>query len=223
MQTYSGLLLGLLVACATLQPLNAADEACETDEGGRRDGPLCIKITSDEIGPSEEEIREIEEQIAHDRRSNAVKRWRFVRSRDPRTFAVQCWARSPATFVGADGDLLYFASLRVMGTWEQPQVAIRSEKGFERVAPFFHTKIMDLGIEVGEQDFLTVDRRIGNHIALSFMPEKAAQIVRQLRQSRGYRLRLRFWPNPTAYASPPMSLEGFREAFERVNNCTEAE
>lgn len=212
----SRLAFALLLACSA--GVFAAEEECDPEES-RRAGRLCIKITSDEVGPSEEEIRAIEEQIEHDRRSNAVKRWRFVRSRDPRTFAVQCWARSPTTFVGADGDLIYFASLRVMGTWEQPQVAIRSEKGFERVAPFFHTNIKDLGIKVGEQDFLPVDKRIGNHIALSFTPEKAAQIVEQLRHSRGYRLRLRFWPKPSPHNSPPMSLEGFRSAFARVNDC----
>ncbi len=195
----------------------AQEAECDSEVTRQSGGRLCIRIEGDQVGPSDEEIR-AEREL--ERRSNAVKRWRFVQGRG-RDGELHCWARSPPTFVGAEGDSMYFASMRVMGSWERPQVAIRSERGFDRIPPLFHTKIRDLGIEVGDYPGIGVDRRLGNHVVLAFTPEKSAHIVRELHEARGYRLRLRFWPDDRLHHSPPMSLEGFREAFEKVNDCYE--
>ncbi len=210
--------LVLLVCLASPAPLFAQTGECDPEQ---KSGRLCIRIFGDKPGEADfaaEKARREAQNI--ERKLRAARRWEFDDQHELRLLAGQCWARSPVVYVADEGKAFYFASVNVGGSWSRPQVIIQSEPGLERIPFLFDTQIDGLGLWTEFIPLQTVDGVVeDSRLLLGFLPEKSLEIVESLRIALSFQLRLRYAPKNRTYNSPTITLDGFHEAFEQVNQC----
>lgn len=211
----SALVAGLLFLLGAVFP-QAQAESC--DEFSSNKDPLCVEITGGVPNPNSPEAKwaKGEEQ----RPPSRAKYWDFLGSYDKHILPGQCWAVSPTVFVGRNEEVFYFVSVSVGGTWNSPRVIVQSEAGTEPSPTPFHAYKQGLGIWTETLPFLGIDREIGEHnILLGFSPERSRTITRNFRNMLSFRMRLRFGPVHDAFDSPNITLNGFNQAFDRVDHC----
>ncbi len=197
-------------------PLPSQADSCDAQTGANE--ALCVEITGGVPNPNSPEAKWArgEEQRA----PSHARYWDFLARYDKHIIDDECWAVSPTVFIGRLGQVFYFASVSVGGTWENPRLLIQSEAGLEKAPTRFHAYKSNLGLWTETLPFQAINREVGEHnILLGFDPQRTRRIVDNFRQMLSFRLRLRFAPVDEAFDSPNITLNGFVDAFKRADKC----